>query len=273
MKFRSSAWVFNVILIACLGVTASRWFPHLYKYAQRSIYDSSAIEVPGHGSILPGDALNPGRRFIALALSSKCPTCQKSAGLYRAIAHRLKNRPDWQLVVLADHRDDGLRHWLDAQGIRTDKLVRIRFSGAGIWGTPSLFVGNERGVIEDLKVGSLNALNEDRLWQMLDGSPPPLFDNSSRPGRIPVSAARSRLSAGQLQVVDTNPRGLFWRTWSSTQAKVIPIDELGARSSVELSKALPVAIDCRRHAVGLCFAAATALYQQGYASVDLVASR
>lgn len=269
---KASIWttLLHLILIGWLGVTLYRWWPHYERYAAQAQYDSSKAKLLSRGDALLSKSDAGPDRFVALALDSNCPTCQRSAPLYRALSQRSIEEPDWDLVVLQDLRDADLPAWLAAQQIHPDRIVQVSFSEIGVWGTPSLFVSDERGLLAHIKVGGLNARTEAALWRILDHASGESLDDADLPERVSVDEADRSASRGIAQLVDTNPARWWRATWSSSQAKRIPLNTLPVVASVELSKSVPLLIDCRRHPIGNCLAVTTALRSQGFTRLSLV---
>lgn len=205
-------------------------------------------------------------RNVVLAVSSTCPVCQNSLGLYRALSAFAEEQPEWDLVVLGKQNQQWIR----------DANIEARFiddpQQVSIWATPTLMVVNSEGIITDILVGFVKAQVEATLWDRLDGvqTTPPL-DNSVIPRRVTHSEfGAARNSADGFQLVDFRQRSP--NIVPHPDAIQIPLAEVSRRSREVLSRGRPVLLDCSVPGISEagCLVAAIPFHEAGFQDISML---
>jgi len=151
----------------------------------------------------------------------------------------------------------------DIVTIRTRKTL-------GFLGTPTLLLTDSKGVVTDIAFGALDRSGGERFKSRVRD------EQGAEPLRMSYSIAE--VSAKQhpeidsivgRQLIDARDRLEFAKAHSPS-ALNIPRDELTTRGPAELSRSLPVYIDCRYDDQGECRVTGSLLGDAGFVKVVVV---
>lgn len=215
------------------------------------------------------------RRHVVLALSTTCPSCIRSVGLYRELSRRVAEGHDWDLIVVGEERDADIHRWLQAASIQPRSVFLIPdFTQIGAWATPILLLVDTQGVVTDISVGRLTGREESDLWSRLDEfDQSATLDDTYEAREIDEDDLAISLQQTPFQLLDFRPRVAFGRS-HLRGALNIPLPELYDRASYDLDTRQLLVLDCRFADAAMCRALATALHeQQGFREVALVTRR
>ena len=205
-------------------------------------------------------------RAVVLMLDTRCPACQASRPFYRAVSQATIETPNIGFVVLVEESVNEARRWLAADAIAPDRIIKLRSrTQAGMFGTPTLILVDQTGVITDIANQALSSVDElrfiDRVRRPTSGLPLRIGYFLNETAAIDPDA--------NAQVVDTRDRAAFQRE-HSTPARNIPRDELLSRGPAELLRALPTFVDCRHDDQRLCRIAAATLQDAKFTDVQIL---
>jgi len=269
MASRPTSNLLNWLLVPLLLVTAWRVVAQ-QTAASPSAGPTTPLLEQGSRLTIPGFRWAPERKHVVLLLDVGCHACQVSAPFYSRLVKRSAVRSYDFVVLSADGRQHVL-DWLRTHGLAADHIVPIDDPARlGFSDYPTLLLTQADGTITDIVQGSPSEDTQALLASRLD-SP-----ESTAPVKVALRAreiSEAVLLAEQqrapVQVIDVRERPAF-RAAHRADTRNIPLDELAIRDKVELSPAIPVAVDCSREVLVRCRNAGAELLESGFATVWVV---
>jgi peroxiredoxin len=92
---------------------------------------------------------------LLFVLRKDCSYCTSSRGFYKRALEVVKHQPTVRTVAALPHEPSMAREYLTRMGLDFDIIVQVDFENLGIMITPSLFLVDRRGVIEQRWLGQL----------------------------------------------------------------------------------------------------------------------
>lgn len=126
---------------------------------------SSAVGRQLDGSV--GIDFDASARTLVLFLRSDCVFCRTSMSFYRQLASA--NAVGVRIVVAAPAADTGIRRYLVSENLEPDAVVFAEEGELPVFGTPTLFMVDAKGVVMRSWVGRLDADGEAEVLRVLFG--------------------------------------------------------------------------------------------------------
>jgi rhodanese-related sulfurtransferase len=183
-------------------------------------------------------------KVLVLVLSEGCQHCTDAAPFFKRIAEALIGTSVRTLAILPQATDQGQRY-VDRLGIKVELVKQISSISEEVPGTPAVFVASNRGVVEYLAIGRLDAAEETALSHMLGVSVLTGEPATSKPNGVEddgdcISAEDLGHRKPQVRTVrsvllDIRSRDEY-KVWHLSGAINIPHDEIEARAPMELNR-------------------------------------
>lgn len=172
-------------------------------------------------------------KTLLLFLRSGCEFCSNSAPFYKQILSETATLADVKIAAVFSEKDAKAEAYLQGLGLGDVELRRIDFVVAGVTGTPTVVLIDEKGVVKEFWRGFLSPRKRVELKQQL-----------GLPASTDFLVKREELeklkeSQPELIILDVRDRESFAKGHAAG-AKNIPLDELSVRAINELNPETPV---------------------------------
>lgn len=279
--------VLNVLLVvACIAFTGMliKWNTTRYSRSERpSVITGKRLDI---AQVRWGDA----RRTLVFMLSTNCHFCTESVPFYRQLIHEPVVRSAARILALFPQTTNEAREYLHKMDLPIDEVYQSDITALGFYGTPTVLLIDETGVIMTAWVGKpdyfqqtamLNAVSHLSTEKLIDRDKARLQlavnhsgDKSSMPREKDVDVDAILLehmiqNKAKLVLLDIDSREQFQRGHVPS-AKNIPIDELETRAENELSLKDKIVLYCRCTNDSTSRNAYDLLAAQGYTQVSIL---
>ena len=259
MRSRRISKALDIVLAVGLVVTVWRvggWWP----------LAGSAAAVPliaiGDELTLPDVDWASSDRHLVLMISSKCRTCEESAGYYRTLS-RVTAEPTLALTVVTPDPLESMTPWLKNKAIEVQRVVVVRdLPALGVSEIPTVLVVDRTGRVTDIVQRKMSDPVQQQLLARLENPSTDRLYVTYRAKEVEDREFEALLKSGQ-QILDVRPREEV-KAGRRRDVINIPADELEVRARAELSDSSPVAIDCRQYIASRCRGAAEVLKEGGF---------
>lgn len=256
----------TVAALAFVGFLAQRFL--LKKDAPTS---RAAILESGSKLTWPNTDWTTNGETLVLALSANCHFCTESAPFYQKLLSELppQNRVR-TIAVLPQPISEGQKYLQDL-GVSVDEVRRAELASIGLPATPTLALVNSEGVVTAVWVGKLGVNEQYDVFNHLN-----IKTNSglatAESGVTRIDANVLKHAVGQkerFELVDVSEREKY--DFEHISAAVnIPLDELEARASNELSPSDTIVIYSHEYDDNLSENAIGILVNEGFKKVSLL---
>jgi rhodanese-related sulfurtransferase len=227
---------------------------------------------------------------LVLALSPGCEYCFQNAAFYQKLSSQLLERSDMRLVVVLRKSDTtSSSQYLEGLGVVPDEIREMPLRSLGVEFTPTIFLANRRGVVEDVWTGKLSDQGQEEIFRRLELKKDTIDSEiirsalQSSAGVFVVTPAdlAAQVEEGiAIVVLDIRDRVEYSKNHLKG-AKNIPLDELPARATDELPRNAQIVLSCNCSEDDMSRLAAHVLMEKGFrnvailkgATVDLSATR
>lgn len=265
---RSAVFLLNLVIGALVLLTAVRYWP---RSSDSPSYIGARALVRGSIITLRSSSQRAsGSTDLLIALNSKCPVCNSSAGLLRELGERSENA-GWRVLLLIDPSDKGAPNWVEDQGLGKLPRWTVPFQELGVWGTPTYLIVDDSGRITDFLTGGLSARTEQRLFERLAGLATEPLENVTVPATVSSEELARMELESKAQLVDVRNNTEFARNHRD-RAMNIPFGDLGVLAPRRLDRSRTVILDGSGGWEGQCILAATLLVKMGFVDVRMVVS-
>lgn len=188
------------------------------------------------------------RRTLLLGLSTKCSYCTESAPLYQSLTNYSAREVGFQLVALFPETVNEAKQYLADHQIQIADVRQNALVSLGFRGTPTAVVVDESGTVLQAWLGRLTAEEEKELIGLLGKRPELSSPSPEKAAELRMigedGLKRMREAGEKIVLVDIRERAAY-TAGHLDGSKNIPLDELEARASNELSWSSLVVISCR----------------------------
>jgi hypothetical protein len=255
MVKRALGLILNFLSIVCVAMVIWNF---VHKPDRKNLTSPADIRV-GSRLALSGVSWADAPHSVVLAVSTNCPYCRSSAGLYKNLIYSAAKTKNFQLAAVLPEPLDAVKSSLPALGI--DGLSNIQtasYSTLGLSATPTLLIVNRRAMVEAVWTGKLNGAQEAEVFAKLGVDVPAAKqlvtpNDGGGPTYVAPQGVRPLLNDRHTILLDPRERLTF------DQAHIhgalnIPFDELSARAIHELPQDGTLLIYCGSYQRSGCLA-------------------
>ena len=126
------------------------------------------LRVPAGAKVsLPGVDWSSNNQTLLLVLQKGCHFCTESAAFYQRLVRETAGRENVHLIAVLPQTSDESRKYLDDLGVAIEEVKQAELGSVGVYGTPTLILVNNQGVVITSWVGKLNADGEADVMRRL----------------------------------------------------------------------------------------------------------
>lgn len=155
------AIIFAVVLLSVVLVK-NYLLPRYSKDGPRDFRVPAGTKVS-----LPGVDWSNNNQTLLLVLQKGCHFCTESASFYQRIVRETASRGSVHLVAVLPQSYDEGRKYLADLGVAIDEVKQAQLDSIGVYGTPTLILVNNQGVVITSWVGKLSADGEADVMRRL----------------------------------------------------------------------------------------------------------
>lgn len=112
------------------------------------------------------ESWNPHKKTVVLALQVGCHYCTASAPFYERLTKFAAERGIDVIAMLPNPQSDS-KTYLNGLNLRIQNIQQVKFEDIKVSGTPTLFVVNDKGVVEKTWQGQLRDDEERKILALL----------------------------------------------------------------------------------------------------------
>lgn len=144
-------WILNILCIAVIAYIGGA-FIRAHEILPRPILSGAVLGKP-----LPIKSVDWGAspRTLVLLLSTDCHYCSASAGFYRWLMKRQDSHL-WNAVAIFPQSVEDARRYLAEKGYSAGVIKQANLAAMGVVATPTLFLVNQHGLLEQQWIGQLD---------------------------------------------------------------------------------------------------------------------
>jgi hypothetical protein len=110
---------------------------------------------------------SPYDRTVVLALQVGCHFCSESAPFYSRLS-KLASERGINVVAMMPNPESDSKAYLNGLSVKIGTVRQVNFGDIAVSGTPTLFVVDRRGVVQQVWEGKLQENQEQRVLALLD---------------------------------------------------------------------------------------------------------
>lgn len=112
------------------------------------------------------ESWNPRKKTVVLALQVGCHYCTASAPFYARLTKFAAERGIDVIAMMPNPQSDS-KAYLNGLNLQIQNIQQVKFEDIKVSGTPTLFVVNDKGVVEKTWQGQLRVDEERRILALL----------------------------------------------------------------------------------------------------------
>ena len=116
---------------------------------------------------LPGVDWSNNNQTLLLVLQRGCHFCTESAPFYQRLVRETAGRENIHLIAVLPQTFDESKKYLDDLGVTIEEVKQAQLDSIGVYGTPTLILVNNQGVVITSWVGKLSADGEAEVLRRL----------------------------------------------------------------------------------------------------------
>jgi len=126
------------------------------------------LRVPAGAKVsLPGVDWSNNNQTLLLVLQKGCHFCTESAPFYQRLVRETAGRENIHLIAVLPQTFDESKKYLDDLGVAIEEVKQAQLDSIGVYGTPTLILVNNQGVVITSWVGKLSADGEAEVLRRL----------------------------------------------------------------------------------------------------------
>ena len=126
------------------------------------------FSVPAGAKVsLPGVDWSNNNQTLLLVLQKGCHFCTESAPFYQRLVREMAGRENIHLIAVLPQTSDEGKKYLDDLGVTIEEVKQAQLGSIGVYGTPTLILVNNQGVVITSWVGKLSADGEAEVLRRL----------------------------------------------------------------------------------------------------------
>jgi len=126
------------------------------------------FRVPAGAKVsLPGVDWSNNNQTLLLVLQKGCHFCTESAPFYQRLVRETAGRENIHLIAVLPQTFDESKKYLDDLGVTIEEVKQAQLDSIGVYGTPTLILVNNQGVVITSWVGKLSADGEAEVLRRL----------------------------------------------------------------------------------------------------------
>ena len=126
------------------------------------------FSVPAGAKVsLPGVDWSNNNQTLLLVLQKGCHFCTESAPFYQRLVRETAGRENIHLIAVLPQAFDESKKYLDDLGVAIEEVKQAQLDSIGVYGTPTLILVNNQGVVITSWVGKLSADGEAEVLRRL----------------------------------------------------------------------------------------------------------
>jgi hypothetical protein len=126
------------------------------------------FRVPAGAKVsLPGIDWSNNNQTLLLVLQKGCHFCTESAPFYQRLVRETAGRGNVHLIAVLPQETDEGKKYLDDLGVAIGEVKQAQLDSIGVYGTPTLILVNNQGVVITSWVGKLSADGEAEVLSRL----------------------------------------------------------------------------------------------------------
>jgi len=126
------------------------------------------FSVPAGAKVsLPGVDWSNNNQTLLLVLQKGCHFCTESAPFYQRLVRETAGRENIHLIAVLPQTFDESKKYLDDLGVTIEEVKQAQLDSIGVYGTPTLILVNNQGVVITSWVGKLSADGEAEVLRRL----------------------------------------------------------------------------------------------------------
>jgi hypothetical protein len=126
------------------------------------------FRVPAGAKVsLPGVDWSNNNQTLLLVLQKGCHFCTESAPFYQRLVRETAGRGNVHLIAVLPQETDEGKKYLDDLGVAIGEVKQAQLDSIGVYGTPTLILVNNQGVVITSWVGKLSADGEAEVLSRL----------------------------------------------------------------------------------------------------------
>jgi hypothetical protein len=132
------------------------------KFISPSLPEMPEVKAGDKISLAGTDFSKP-KKTLLVALQADCHYCSESADFYRRLAKSVEGRKDLQIIVVFPHSPETGAAYLEKLQIPFGELRQGSFEDLKVFGTPTLMLVNNNGIVSNVWFGKLRATAENEV--------------------------------------------------------------------------------------------------------------
>ena len=116
--------------------------------------DNTRVIAVGTRFALPNASWQTREKSIVFALSTTCHFCSESAGFYRELLKQCKLR-NIRSIAVFPQEEAAARQYAQNLGVEFDEVRQAPLSMLEIYGTPTLLLVDNQGIVRNVWIGKL----------------------------------------------------------------------------------------------------------------------
>jgi hypothetical protein len=222
-----------------IGAGLIVWVALEYALGWPSLAATSSLDLGSRFSLSSTNLVDSPK--LVIAVSGKCRHSAQSASFHQRLI-ALAATAQIPVVLLLEKGTLVPEHLAQA----TDSIsysARVQLREHGIYATPTVFLTSQTSFITALWVGKLREVEEEAAVEVITGAGHRLTDSKDRTRTWVLSDIDLRRRLRQSILLDVRDRGRYSLGHLDGSLN-IPLDELGIRAEIELSRRRPIVLDC-----------------------------
>jgi len=140
-----------------------------YLLPDRSKDSPRDFRVPAGAKVsLPGVDWSNKNQTLLLVLQKGCHFCTESAAFYQRLVRETAGRGSIHLIAVLPQTPDEGKKYLDELGVAIGEVKQAQLNSINVYGTPTLILVNNQGVVITSWVGKLSADGEAEVLRRLN---------------------------------------------------------------------------------------------------------